>query len=119
MLKPARGRSGARGSFPPVHEPVEATAVRALARVNLAAIERNVRRLVADLGPGVELCGVVKGDGYGHGAVETARAALAGGAARLAVSTALEAARLRESGVEVPLLVMGPLSASELDAATP
>ena len=41
--------------------------VRALARVNLAAIERNVTRLRRELDGGTELCAVVKADGYGHG----------------------------------------------------
>ena len=44
------------------------------------------------------LCAVVKADGYGHGAVPAARAALAGGAAWLAVATAAEAAELRAAG---------------------
>ena len=62
--------------------------VRALARVNVAAIERNVTRLCEALDPGTALCAVVKADGYGHGAPYSARAALAGGATWLAVATA-------------------------------
>jgi alanine racemase len=92
-------------------------AVRALARVNLAALERNVARLRSQLIDGASLCAVVKGDGYGHGAVPCARAALAGGAARLAVATAQEAAELRAGGIGAPLLVMGALSAEELPVA--
>ena len=60
---------------------------------------------------------MVKADGYGHGAVPAARAAQAGGAAWLAVATAAEAAELRAGGVEGPLLVLGALSAEELDVA--
>jgi alanine racemase len=71
---------------------------RALARIDLGAIERNCARL-----PG-ELCAVVKADGYGHGAV--AEAALAGGASWLAVATANEARELREAGIGAPVLVM-------------
>ena len=67
--------------------------LRALARVNVAAIERNVGRLRRELRAGSELCAVVKADGYGHGALPAARAALAGGATWLAVATANEAAR--------------------------
>jgi alanine racemase len=92
-------------------------AVRALARVNLAAIERNVARLRSALVGGAELCAVVKADGYGHGAAQAGRAALAGGAGWLAVATAAEAATLREAGVEGPLLVMGALSGEELPVA--
>src|SRR4051794_5388025 len=90
--------------------------LRALARVDLAAIERNCARLAAVAAPAA-LCAVVKADGYGHGAVPAARAALAGGASRLAVATAAEAAQLRAAGVRAPLLVMGALSPSELRVA--
>jgi alanine racemase len=65
-------------------------AVRALARVNLAAIERNVARLRNGLADGAGLCAVVKGGGYGHGALPAARAALAGGA-RMELPVALAA----------------------------
>ena len=91
--------------------------VRALARVNLAAIERNVARLRRELAPATSLCAVVKADGYGHGAVPSARAALAGGARWLAVVAAGEAAQLRAAGIDAPVLVMGALSATELDVA--
>jgi alanine racemase len=91
--------------------------VRALARINLAAIERNVRRLRAPLGPETEMCAVVKADGYGHGAVRVAQAAQAAGATWMAVASAQEAAELRQAGVEGPLLVLGALSADELPVA--
>ncbi len=92
-------------------------ALRALARVNLAAVERNVARLRAALTGGAGLCAVVKADGYGHGALPVARAALAGGARSLAVATAFEAAALRAGGIEAPLLIMGALSDEELPVA--
>lgn len=92
-------------------------AVRALARVNLAAIERNAARLTGVLGPGASLCAVVKANGYGHGAVPAAGAALAGGARSLAVATAAEAADLRAGGIEAPVLIMGALSDEELPVA--
>jgi len=91
--------------------------VRALARVNLAAIQRNVARLRRELRPGASLCAVVKGDGYGHGAVPAAGAALAGGATMLAVATADEAMELRAQGVPGRILVMGAISAEELPVA--
>jgi len=90
--------------------------LRALARIDVAAIERNCARLVRVAAPAV-LCAVVKADGYGHGAVPAARAARAGGAAWLAVATAREAAELRAAGIEGPLLVMGALSRPELTTA--
>jgi alanine racemase len=91
--------------------------VRALARVNLAAIERNVARLRRELSGPTELCAVVKADGYGHGAAPAARAALAGGATWLAVAAAGEAAALRAAGIDARLLVMGALTPGELDVA--
>jgi alanine racemase len=90
---------------------------RAVARVNLAAIERNVARLRARTGPGVAVCAVVKADGYGHGAVPAARAALAGGATWLAVAAAGEAAALRAAGIGARLLVLGALTREELAVA--
>jgi alanine racemase len=92
-------------------------AVRAVARINLAAIERNVARMRRELAAGGTLCAVVKADGYGHGAVPVARAALAGGATWLAVVTAGEAAALRAAGIHAPILVMAALSPQELDVA--
>src|SRR4051794_38377051 len=91
--------------------------LRAEARVDLGAIERNCARLTRALTGGAKLCAVVKADGYGHGAISAARAALAGGAARLAVATANEAAALREVGIDAPILVMGALSPEELEIA--
>jgi alanine racemase len=94
------------------------TVRRAIARVNVAAIERNCARLRAELRDGCELCVVVKADGYGHGASASARAALDGGAGWLAVAGAREAVDLRRDGFEgVRLLVMGALSQVELREA--
>jgi len=91
--------------------------VRAQARVNLAAIERNVATLRRGLHGGASLCAVVKADGYGHGAAAAARAALAGGAQSLAVATAEEAAQLRDAGIRESILVMGAVSVDELPLA--
>jgi alanine racemase len=94
------------------------TVRRAIACVNLAAIERNCARLRGELERGCELCVVVKADGYGHGAAASARAALGGGASWLAVAGAREAVELRRAGLEgVRLLVMGALSEVELREA--
>jgi alanine racemase len=91
--------------------------VRALARVDLTAVERNCAHLRSLLADGAALCAVVKADGYGHGAIVCARAARAGGASWLAVATAVEAAELRTAGIEGPLLVMGALTPAEAGVA--
>ena len=91
---------------------------RAQASVNVAAIERNCARLRTQLRHGAALCAVVKADGYGHGAVQSARAALAGGASWLAVADSCEARELRDAGLrDVRVLVMGALSPLELKEA--
>jgi alanine racemase len=92
-------------------------APRALARVNLAAVEHNVGRLRACLSSSTSLCAVVKADGYGHGATAVATAALRAGATSLAVATAGEAAALRSAGITAPVLVLGALGPEELAVA--
>jgi alanine racemase len=89
---------------------------RAVARIDPGAVRDNCARLKAELG-GAELCAVVKADGYGHGDVACAEAALAGGATRLAVATAAEAERIGRRFAHVPLLAMGALTPEELDTA--
>jgi len=56
---------------------------------------------------------VVKADGYGHGAVEVARAALDSGADRLGVAIPEEGWELREAGIAVPILVFGLIQPEE------
>ncbi|MDQ3644013.1 MAG: alanine racemase [Actinomycetota bacterium] len=90
---------------------------RALARVRLDTVRRNCERLLLLLADGAQLCAVVKAQGYGHGAVQCARAARDGGATWIAVATAAEAVELRRAGIEGRVLVMGALTAPETRAA--
>lgn len=71
--------------------------------IDPSAITRNVRALKALTKPGTSFMAVVKADGYGHGSLAAARAALSGGADRLGVATPEEAVLLREAGVTTPL----------------
>jgi alanine racemase len=71
-------------------------------RVDLAAVRANVARLRA--GTAAEVMAVVKADGYGHGMLPCARAALAGGATWLGVATLDEALALRAAGITAPVL---------------
>ncbi len=90
---------------------------RATAIVDVGAVERNCARLGAALGDRATLCAVVKADGYGHGAVECGRAALAGGAGQLAVAAAAEATELRAGLPDARLLVLGAMTPAELETA--
>jgi alanine racemase len=83
--------------------------------INLSAIRSNCVHIIRDTG--TPLMAVVKADAYGHGAVEVARAAMAGGAVWLAVARFCEARILRQSGIQVPILVMGMLTGAEVDEA--
>ena len=71
--------------------------------VDLDAVRHNVRLLS---NPDVELLAVVKADGYGHGAAEVARAALAAGATGLGVALVEEGVELRDLGIDAPVLVL-------------
>jgi alanine racemase len=75
----------------------------AQAVVNLGAIAHNVRLLKEHAGSAAVMA-VVKADGYGHGAAQVARAALAAGAAEIGVATLDEALALRRDGVTAPVL---------------
>jgi alanine racemase len=88
---------------------------RAVARIDFEAIRVNCARLRSELSDGAELCAVVKADGYGHGADGCANAALAGGATRLAVATAVEAEQVGRRLQHIPLLTMGALTAADVD----
>ncbi len=76
--------------------------------VNLKAIELNARRLTEIIGRETELMAMVKANAYGHGAIESARAALRGGATCLGVYAMGEGVELRDAGITAPILVVGP-----------
>lgn len=89
---------GSRETGPPLHRPV-------WAEVELDAI-RNNARVLGDHARAEHLMAVVKADGYGHGAVPVARAALEGGASWLGVALVEEGVELREAGITAPVLVL-------------
>ncbi|WP_437126410.1 alanine racemase [Nocardia mangyaensis] len=71
--------------------------------IDLDAIAHNVR-VLREYAQGAAVMVVVKADGYNHGAVEVARAALGAGAAELGVTTVAEALSLRAAGITAPIL---------------
>lgn len=78
------------------------------AEIDLGAIAHNIRALKSLITSETRLMAVVKADGYGHGAREVARVALDNGAQWLAVARVDEGIKLRVSGFDVPILVLGP-----------
>lgn len=83
--------------------------------IDLDAVRENARFLREKAGD-ARLTAVVKADGYGHGAVPVARAALEGGATALAVALVEEGVALREGGIDAPVLVLGGISEAGADA---
>jgi alanine racemase len=84
--------------------------------IDIGAVRRNASRLVDVIG-GAELWAVVKADGYGHGALDVSRGALAGGATVLCVATVAEGTGLRRALPHARILVLGPARGGELAAA--
>jgi alanine racemase len=85
--------------------------------VDLDAITANVRALKKLAGTD-RFCAVVKADGYGHGSVQVAKAALLGGATHLAVALVEEAIVLRTGGITAPILLLSePPVGSESEIA--
>ena len=83
--------------------------------VDLEAIRHNVRAISAVTSPAV-YCAVVKADGYGHGDVPVAEAALEAGAEWLAVALVSEGIGLREAGIEAPIILLSePIPEDALD----
>ena len=85
-----------------------------VAEIDLGAIRHNVS-VLHGRAPDARFCAVVKADGYGHGAVPVARAALDAGASWLAVALIEEGEVLRSAGIDVPILVLSEPPSGEVD----
>ena len=84
--------------------------------IDLDAIRHNVGVMRACLAENVAFLAVVKADGYGHGAVQVARAALEAGAKMLAVAIPEEGVQLRQAGIDADILVLGGIEEEAADA---
>src|SRR5271165_3624189 len=88
---------------------------RTWAEVSLRALGENFHAVQKHVGDGVTICAVVKADGYGHGAVESARALESEGAQWLGVTDAAEGLALRGAGTRVRILLMTGIWKGEED----
>lgn len=86
---------------------MESTLKRTWAEIDLDHLTHNFEVIRRRVGDKVKLLGVVKADGYGHGAVEIAKRLEQLGAGYLAVSNIDECEELRDSGVTLPILMLG------------
>ncbi|MBM7542895.1 alanine racemase [Amphibacillus cookii] len=85
--------------------------------IDLSAIKNNIKQLRQQLANRTEIIAVVKANGYGHGDVQVAQAAIEAGATCLAVALLEEAVKLRKAGINVPILVMGWVSPTHASVA--
>jgi len=76
--------------------------------IDLDAIESNLLKIREKVGSETKVLGVVKADAYGHGIIEVSRALVHGGVDYLGVTEIAEGIRLREAGINIPVLVFGP-----------
>jgi alanine racemase len=76
------------------------------AEIDLGAIRFNIASMCERVRPGVERLAVVKANAYGHGDIPVARACIEAGATRFAVAMVEEGVRLREAGLDEPILVL-------------
>ena len=86
----------------------------AWAEVHTGLISHNVA-IVAQRTAPVQVWAVVKANGYGHGAVQVANAALAGGATGLCVAIVDEGVALRRAGITAPILLLSEQPAELAD----
>ena len=89
---------------------------RNLRLIRVDRLRENMRKIRAAVPESAKVMAVVKADGYGHGALETARAALEGGAEYLAVAAVGEGVYLRKSGIPAPILVLGAVTEEDVRA---
>jgi alanine racemase len=89
---------------------------RTWAEVSLGTLGKNFHAIQEHVGKDVTICAVVKADGYGHGAVECARALESDGAQWLGVTDAAEGLALRGAGTKARILLMTGIWKGEEDA---
>jgi len=88
---------------------------RSWVEVDLGNFSNNLKEIRRLIGPEVDFMMTVKADAYGHGAIEMSRAALRNGAKMLGVASADEGVQLRISGIEAPIIILGPSMDSEIE----
>ena len=87
---------------------------RSWVEVDLDNFIGNLREIKRLIGPYVDFMQTVKADAYGHGAIEISNTALKNGARMLGVANADEGVQLRVSGIEAPIVILGPSTESEI-----
>lgn len=89
---------------------------RIYAKINLDNIAKNINTVREKLGKDIRIMGIVKADGYGHGAIETAKLLTEIGVNDFGVATAGEAMALRRHGIGGRILILGQIFPEDLDS---
>ncbi|HEY0372422.1 MAG TPA: alanine racemase [Thermoanaerobaculia bacterium] len=87
---------------------------RTWAEISLGAFDRNVDAIVSRLPAGTRLIALLKADAYGHGSVALARRCSPEKVAMIGVALLEEALELRDAGITLPILVLGPLGEAQV-----
>jgi alanine racemase len=102
------------------HEPCKLPSITtddrrwAWVEIDREAIRHNLKAIRRHIGARPAILAVVKADGYGHGAVETARIAVTHGARILGVASVAEGIELRTAGISAPILVLSEPPAASI-----
>lgn len=86
---------------------------RAVCTIDLDALTHNFGEVQRLVGREVKVCGVIKANAYGHGAVPVGRALERAGARALAVTSLDEASELRAADLRLPILVLSGVEPSQ------
>ncbi len=82
---------------------------RVYAKINLDNIKKNINAIQSKFGDKVSVMGIVKANGYGHGAIEVAKAMIEADVKYLGVAAIDEALELRQNGIDSPILILGQI----------
>ncbi|HON58167.1 MAG TPA: alanine racemase [Smithella sp.] len=88
---------------------------RSWVEIDLDNFTHNLKEIKRIIGPNTDFMPAIKADAYGHGAIEISRAALQNGAKMLGVANADEGVQLKISGIEAPIVILGPSTDAEID----
>ncbi|NJN69817.1 MAG: alanine racemase, partial [Nitrospira sp.] len=95
--------------------PISFTFLPAAATIDLTALTHNLLQLRRLLSPGCDIMAVVKANAYGHGAVEISQALIRHGVVLLAVFSIEEGIALRQAGITVSIVILGPIFREQLE----
>ena len=80
----------------------------AWAEINVSNLDWNIKQIINKVGPDKKITGIIKADGYGHGALKCAAVLRANGVSSFGVATLTEAIHLRKGGYDVEeILILG------------